>query len=190
VINERAPALIRQADLLNEDKGVPMPSFCDAVFATMSVAADGNSAVIFWARSRNFGPALTILDFSLEPFAEPIFRRIAGRLAEFAALCRSHSTLGIITSNALARQAEARGIPAQGIDEFLSNPEVMAIAAATHVSAGAVKISNQAQEGARHRPLAAALDFRFGRFDGPLVLAALAGIVAAFETEAPIGKVA
>jgi hypothetical protein len=115
---------------------VPMPSLCDYVFATIDSATktgkdNDGTAVIYWARSKNVGHPLVILDYDivqiegalLETWLPQVFKQ----LEEFAATTKARvGSVGVWVEDKasgmiLLQQAQRRGWMAQPIDSKLTS---------------------------------------------------------------------
>lgn len=183
VINDRRPALMRQADMLIEDRPVALPAWATCAFSTLVIGEDGMTAVAYFAyheaRIITEPAPLTLVDFDLGPLSGGTIRGMFDRLEELhRAIRRVVVHLAVVPPTYLPH-VHLEGYSAEAFpDALMADLPALAIAAAGHVNAGRFKIAEPAMEKGRHLPLAGALDFRAGdAIDAnPLRVAILAGI--------------
>jgi hypothetical protein len=182
---DRRPALVKPSELLDGGEPVPVPKFCDFVFATLTNDQKGNCATLYVAASRHHGIPVTLLDFDAQPMGAAMFGGIAARLRELVTQCRPRlGCLGVFTNDTLGRHALSRGLHAELIPpEYAADPARLALSGAGHVSAGKVRIATPAHERAKTSPLGGALNIRGGdaTADDPLRFALLASIAIALD---------
>lgn len=190
IINDRRPALIRQSDMLLDDKGVAMPHWASFIFATLVIGDDGQTAITYFARNPLAGLAdiapLTLIDFAVGPLSGATVASMFRRLAELhQAIPKATATFAFVP-DAYLQHVHLEGHLAEVIpDDLFGDLPALAIAAAGHVAAGRLKIAIPAMEKSATVPLAGALNFRAGEVidADPLRLALLAGIALALNTD-------
>ena len=165
-----------------------MPARADALFAVMSIGADGLAAVTYFAHMPHAEPALMLLDFDVGPFAGSTLPALAARLVALSTTIRTRAPqLVALIPEAIVPHAARAGIRGVAIPaSLLADPPGLALSAAAHVAAGRVKISALAQGKAATLPLGGALDFRVGDDPGgvdPLRQAVLLGCAMALDPE-------
>jgi len=180
---EAAPALIRAADLLRNDKPVTLPKFAQAVFATLIIGDDGRAAVAYFASHAFLGvdvPApLTLVDVTYEPLSGSSAPEMFTRLEELHRAIPRVIMHAAWVPRAYLQHAQLAGCDADEIPaEMLRDLPALALAAAGHVNAGRFKVGEGAAAKAHQLPLGGALTFRAGERidDDPLRLAILMGI--------------
>jgi len=176
--------------LLVDERPVPVPTFCDAVFATIDTAVKSGKehdglAVTYWASSQFVGHRLVVLDWDiinlegslLEAWLPCVFRN----LEEFAKSCHARGgSLGAfiedkVSGTILIQQAQRRGWPAHAIDSKLTDAgkSERAVSVSGYVYRGWVKISGPAYDkvtnykgATRNHFLSQVTGFRVGAKDG------------------------
>jgi hypothetical protein len=148
-----APTMWRQEALLIDGAAVPMPTSCDLIFATVVAGQRAEVAIIYWAFNRAFGYPLVLLDLDLVPLAPELLKSIASRLVELSKCCRARArAVGLYASKSLAEEAHRQGYAAEIIDGLMIESELLMLSAATHISAGRVKITANALAKAEQHP--------------------------------------
>lgn len=157
-------AFFGRDSLLVDDKPVPYPRGCDAVYATVDTAVKSGRehdglAVTFFATDLHSGKhPITVLDWDithlegslLEAWLPNVFRR----LEELAKLCGARmGSLGAwiedkVSGTILLQQAQRRGWPAHAIDGALTavGKDERAISVSGYVFSHKVKVSDHAYE--------------------------------------------
>ena len=174
VISDRRPGLVRQDDLLTQNVALPLPRGLMDVSATVSVSKTGIAAVVYMGLLRE---GLRVLDFDCGPLSGSTFKLAAARTMELAEQCGVRydpEMAGFYAPPELVRSLGVAGVNAIPIPDHLLDVEQLLIPAATHISAGNVKICLPAHEKGKTSPFGGALDFRGGdNSDDPLRRAAL-----------------
>jgi hypothetical protein len=185
VIADRAPALMKAADLLVEGAPVPEVARCDAVFAVLAIDARGTVATIFGARNRHYGTPLVLLDFDISALSGGVAEAALRRVSELARVHQAgHGVVGIWCPPALLGQFDRQGWRAHELPaEWLSDPAALALEAAAHVAAGRVKLAEPVQRKARTSAFGGLLEFAATAdvAADPVRLAALVAIVLALH---------
>lgn len=156
-------AFFSLADLLVDDRPVPIPTICDAVYAVIDTAVKAgashdSTAVSFWAQSKHIGHQLVCLDWDLIQIEgaslELWLPKVFSRLEELAVQCRARmGSLGAFiedkaSGSVLIQQANNHGWQAQAIEGTLTavGKDERAIGASPHVYQKKVKISEPAYD--------------------------------------------
>jgi hypothetical protein len=179
-----APSLVRVESFYVNKQPVAMPTHIDVLFATAAVAANGTTAVAFWARCVHVGVPLTLLDIDVAPLTSALFASTLGRLIELKRAHRTERCTGLYSIRALADQAEAHNLPAHAVDAYLADPMALALTCASYVNDDKVKLAAPAHAKAPRLPLNAALSFQAdAKDDDPLRVAVQLGIALTFGAE-------
>ena len=178
---DRRPALVRQSQLLVDDVPAPMPREPVMVTAVLVVALSGIAAAAYFAQGKEDAAPLVLLDFMSAPMTGRTFDEVARRLAELnreTAVQFGGAASAVWVPAALLPQFEAQRIPCDEIPPYLlTDPNSLALSAASYIARGHVKIAAPAAERAKETPLAGALTFKPGETaDDPLRLSVLVGI--------------
>ena len=171
---DRRPALVRQADMLNNGAAASVPTRCKFIIAVLVVDKFGSAAVIYAARLHDgTGPPLLLLDFEVESMNLALFRRIGERVRELSACYKPQGSIVFVYPAELLNHALAVGLVAEAVPEHV-DPDMLLLSASNHVGAGSVKICDAVLEKSRTSTFGAALDFRASEgADDPLRAAAL-----------------
>jgi phage terminase large subunit-like protein len=173
-----APSITDAADFLIAGQPAPVPTRADAVFATMACDERGTAATAYWARTRQVGIPLLLIDVDLAPLSRNGFRAVREHLVALIKATNVGDSRGIYAPAAVAVQAEAAGLPAHAIDRQIMDRAALVISAAGHVADGSVKLAEAAFVKTRGLPLGSA-----ARKDDPLANAILYGISIALDAE-------
>jgi hypothetical protein len=199
---DRRPRQVQLERMLQDGRGVVMPSGCDQVFATLIVGDDGVAGTCWFARNQHAGVPLTVLDFDVGPLASDTFGRVYRRGVELGELCRARRRVVTVmveearkapadreleatlwplaAAGKMVWDASVRAIPR----EVLRDTERLGALASGHVVNNRVKLVAECLLKMQESPLGGALEFRAGGVDDdPLRLAGLAGIVLALCDE-------
>jgi hypothetical protein len=180
---DRRPALVRQSDMLVASAALPLPEICKYIVAVLAVDKFGNSAVIYAALMHpGTGAPLLILDFEVGPISISVFPRIGERVHGLATQCRATGGSCVFIWPAdLINHAQSVGLVCMEVpDEII--PEELLLSASNHVSAGKVKLRQDAPEKSRTSTFGAALDLRAAEnADDPLRAAALLTIALSLD---------
>jgi hypothetical protein len=167
---------------------VPLPNRVALVYAALIANKVGHAGVVYFAAGRVPGSPICLLDCALEPLSPAMLRGIIARVLELAELCSSHRPPMVFTTSALADELERLGYRSEVIDRIVKD-EMLAVAAAIHVSAQRVRVCTDVLAKSCYP-----LTFLRGamlRDDGdPLQLAFLAGVAVALDTNRSLGRAA
>lgn len=135
------------------------PTVCDAVFAVAVAGDDGRAAITLWSRCEGYGIPLTLLEWSVEVLTAAAWDRIGERLNALLERCRPRGgTAGLwVEGEALAQQAESRGLRAKAIPAHVVAPDFwvnLGLIAGAYVDDGSVKMTRPAAEAMRTQPFA------------------------------------
>ena len=188
---DSGPALIRKEDVLVNDTPVPMPQRAQSLMTVLMVGDDGMVATCHFACHEEYRVAdrhpLVLLDFSFAPLSGTTIIDADEKAKVLESEIRGTLFRRLWMPAPLAQTAEMSGLTASPIpDEFLRDPSGLALAAAGHVAAGRVKVTERAMERAYSAPLLGALSFSSGeKIDrNPLRMAFLLGIAIGL----PVGR--
>jgi hypothetical protein len=176
------PSLWRQDALLIDGAPAPMPTRADAVFAVILADQRGDAAAVVYLSSVRWAPPgharLVLLDFEVAPLSPQLLSSAVSMLTALAVTVCAGRTMLFSTSPLVAELARI-GARAEAIDN-LEVDQLLAVAAALHISSGRVKITAEALAKAEHHPLGI-LDATAGDEDDPLRAAALIGVALALD---------
>jgi len=201
-------ALIPLTQMMEADRGVPMPALCDLVFAVAVVDGSGTLGAVYFARNLHVpGAPLVLLDFDALPMASGIFLAVYRRLAELATLCRARFRCVQILTAAEHRAFAEREIATVILNApfgSMLDAEVKAIMpsmlrelprmahlasgdlASGPVTDGRVKLSSDVVQKMRVAPLGGQIGYRSGdEVEWPL---GVVGIALAFEDESTLRR--
>ena len=176
---DRRPALMRPANLLERDEPLPLPAVTDLVFSACAIGDDGTVATVFCAYTPHTLPNLLVLDFDIRPLAPSIYQDTARRIDELMSGVKVNGHPFIMAPAFLLDYGQPVGNICATPEDYLEDPQRLALSAAMHVSEGRVKLAKPAADRAITYPLAASLDFKTtDPIDGaqPLRTALLLGI--------------
>ena len=184
---DRRPALIRADDLRSGSGNLEWPEKVDLIIAILQIGKDGTAARAYFSVS-NIGPGipLLLLDFDADPLTGETISDTVQKLESLSRRIISRSAPQLWLPEKLIMQARLRNIDAASIPEYLLvDPAGLALAAASNIGLGRVKITAPAAEKARTHPLGGSLSFRAGdEMDSdPLRLAMLLGITMTLDDE-------
>jgi hypothetical protein len=214
VIEDRRPALIKQADLLVEDQPAAEIAFPQTFFATVWVGVDGMCAFALFGYTDFETVQLVLMDFDMLPWTDTLLDDVARRLdtlceEAFARneRCRNRGVNALLLTqgqlqraafaamyNAFAlrlyrHDAHLRAVTPVEIDErLLADAANLVLVASALVASGRVKMSATATARAAGRPLLGSLAIKAGEdvTSDPLRVALLVGIAELDSAQAPM----
>lgn len=156
----------------------------DSVFATVTLDDAGTAAVLYWARSRNWGPPLTLVDWTRSQMLPDLWHEVDERLGKLVIERRaSYGSAGaFVEGPEIAARAAAHGFQALPIIEHLTKPDAWkgcCQAMAYWRSARCVAVTNAARSKMDQEPFGA-LSFSYSARDevtDPTVPAYVYGVV-------------
>ena len=154
---DRRPALVRQSDMLEAGKPIPLPTNCRYVAAIMATDKSGACAVIYVV-APFVSPTLLIADFDTGPLSISWFPKIGARVSDLRVQCRAHGCV-VFVPPTLSSHARAVGLACEEIPDDM-DAERLLLSAAAHSTAGKIRICEEALEKSKTSPFSAALDFR------------------------------
>jgi hypothetical protein len=188
---DRRPALLRANDLLDEGQPAPMPIVSNVVYAVLSVDEHGQAAVVYAALSP-LPPPLVLLDFEVTGITSALWSTIKARLLDLRQICRGPpNNASLWVPEPLLPSARAAGVNAEAIPKAFADSQEVALACASYVSAGMVKMTADVAEKAQQIPFRASLDFRSGDVgDDALRCAAVLAIALGLEDQRAVRRAA
>src|ERR1700730_2611875 len=179
---DRRQPLVRQSDMLVDAAALPIPAMAKYIVATLAVDKFGSAAVIYSAVGHEgLGPPLTILDFDASPISISVFPRIGARVRELSASVKARGSVVFVWPADLINHARSVGLVCADMPDDI-DPEELLLSASNHVSAGSVKLCQDALEKSRTSTFGAALDLRAAEnADDPLRAAALLTIALSLD---------
>ena len=179
---DRRPALVRQSDMLVHSAALLLPTICKYIVAVLAADKSGMCAVVY-AAGMFTGPPLLLLDFEAGPLHGGLFSNIGSCVRALAVQCGARGSVVFVPAS-LSKHAAASGLLVEEIPEDIL-PEELLLSAASHISAGFVKVCVPAMDKARTTPFRSALDFRASEdADDPLRCATLLTIALALDQSA------
>lgn len=147
--------------LLQDNRPVQYPGFCDSVFAVIDSAVKSGSendgtAVVYFAYSRFVGNPVTILDWDIQQMEGAVLEEwlpsVQSKLEDLAVKCGARLGVSGIhiedkaSGTILLQQAERRGLPVHPIDSKLTQfgKDERAVSVSGYVYRGLVKFSDNA----------------------------------------------
>lgn len=147
--------------LLQDNRPVQYPGFCDSVFAVIDSAVKSGSendgtAVVYFAYSRFVGTPVTILDWDIQQMEGAVLEEwlpsVQSKLEDLAVKCGARLGVSGIhiedkaSGTILIQQAERRGLPVHPIDSKLTQfgKDERAVSVSGYVYRGLVKFSDNA----------------------------------------------
>jgi hypothetical protein len=178
------PSLWRAGALLVDGRPLAMPTRCDVVFAVLVVGQRGDAAAAYFASTRWVPPGaapLALLDFEVAALSPVLLRNAVSKLTALASTTNAQRSM-LFTTSPLAAELARLGARAEVIDGLAAeDDQLLAVAAAVHISAGRVKIASDALAKAAFHPLGGLLGAK-AHDDDPLRTAALIGIALALDS--------
>jgi hypothetical protein len=203
IIEDRRPALIKQNDLLVNEK--PAEHRAPSAFsAVVWVATTGICAMVYFSHVLHGQPALIVEDFDVLPWSGDVLPAVATRLDELCEAAAERSVVsrqnGVGALLHVPRQLHSAGCAAMRRafaarmdrpdirhrllsvfaieEELIAEPEQLVLNASAHVTAGAVKLSATAMARSDTQPFLGSLSLMPGETvtGDPLRMAALLGI--------------
>jgi len=179
-----APALWRTEALLVDGRPLELPARCDTVFGVLVAGQRGDAAAVAYFASTRWPPPdgarLLLLDFEVAALSPVLLTNVVPRLTALALSAHAHGGTRLFTTAPLAAEMARVGARTEVIDGLAAeDDQLLAVAAAMHISAGRVKIAADALAKAASHPLG--LLGSGGSDDDPLRTSALVGIALALD---------
>jgi hypothetical protein len=143
------------------------------------------AGAVYFAVSKVRGSAVCILDCELAPLTPALLYGVCTRLVDLSAACLAVAPAMLFTTSALTAELERLGYLSEIIDGLLKD-EMLAVAAAVHVSAQRVRVC--ADVLAKSYPLTFLQGAAVHDDDDPLRIAFLAGVAVALDTNRSLGR--